>query len=85
MKRAQPLVDVEGQQREAEADFNQKWDAGEFEDWRENQPSEMNGSGEGIWCAACAFTSIFSFHSHRPDNSFQVKKCTPSRLFMMHI
>ncbi|KAJ8486884.1 hypothetical protein ONZ51_g4550 [Trametes cubensis] len=56
MKRSQPLVDVEGQQREAEAQFNKYWESGETEEWEEShQPkNQENGGGEGgIWCAAC--------------------------------
>ena len=56
-RRAQPLVDVESQQKQAEAEFSSKWDAGEISGWEEersNKPAE-NGKGEGIWCAACEY------------------------------
>ncbi|PCH41459.1 hypothetical protein WOLCODRAFT_163111 [Wolfiporia cocos MD-104 SS10] len=57
MKRAQPLVDVESHQREAELQFVQKWDDGEFADWEETRQSKPTANasenGEGIWCAAC--------------------------------
>ncbi|KAI0375800.1 RNA splicing factor PRP9 [Pilatotrama ljubarskyi] len=55
MKRSQPLVDVESQQREAEEQFNKYWDSGETEEWEESQPkAPENVNGEaGIWCAAC--------------------------------
>ncbi|KZT13015.1 uncharacterized protein LAESUDRAFT_690087 [Laetiporus sulphureus 93-53] len=57
IKRAQPLVDIESQQREAEAEFVKKWEAGEIEGWEEERPSKPaangDGNGEGIWCAAC--------------------------------
>ncbi|KAH9844080.1 RNA splicing factor PRP9 [Rhodofomes roseus] len=54
-KRAQPLVVVESQQKEAEAQFTSKWDAGEISGWEEEKSnkSAANGTGEGIWCAAC--------------------------------
>lgn len=56
-KRALPLVDSEFQQREAEAEFNKKWDAGEIEGWEEARQTKSaansEGNGEGIWCAAC--------------------------------
>ncbi|EMD40919.1 hypothetical protein CERSUDRAFT_44990 [Gelatoporia subvermispora B] len=61
MKRAQPLVDVESQQREAEAEFASRWDAGDVEGWEDtrrgktapNASATSNGSEGGIWCAAC--------------------------------
>ncbi|KAJ3556106.1 hypothetical protein NM688_g2207 [Phlebia brevispora] len=54
-KRAQPLVDVEALQREAEAQFNTQWDAGEIEGWEEphNGKDSANEGTEGIWCTAC--------------------------------
>lgn len=54
-KRAQPLVDIETQQRDAEEVFNRQWEAGQVEGWeetRQNKPA-AEGEGEGIWCAAC--------------------------------
>lgn len=59
MKRAQPLVDVEAQQKEAEAEFDKQWEAGELGDWEEaRQPSGSTASGEGIWCAACESVNV---------------------------
>lgn len=58
-KRAQPLVDTESKQRDAEAQFLKQWDAGEVEGWEESRQSKAaangndNGNGEGIWCTAC--------------------------------
>ncbi|PSS35421.1 hypothetical protein PHLCEN_2v1576 [Hermanssonia centrifuga] len=55
-KRAQPLVDVTSQQREAETMFNKKWEAGEIEGWeeiRQKAVAQAEGNGEGIWCSAC--------------------------------
>jgi len=52
-KRTQPLVDVDSQHQKAEAEFNQKWDAGEIEGWEESN-THTNGNGTtGIWCSAC--------------------------------
>lgn len=53
-KRAQPLVDIETQQKEAEGIFNRQWEAGEIEGWEEVRSKAANSEGgEGIWCAAC--------------------------------
>lgn len=56
-KRTQPLVDVEVRQREAEAEFDSKWEAGEIKGWEEAtaklQPN--NGTAGGIWCSACMY------------------------------
>ena len=58
MKRSQPLVDIESQQREAEEQFNKTWDAGELEEWQDSRqskaPAAENVEG-GIWCAACKY------------------------------
>ncbi|THH26809.1 hypothetical protein EUX98_g7379 [Antrodiella citrinella] len=54
MKRARPLVDLESQQKEAEVEFEKKWEAGTLGDWKEvRQPNATRTTGEGIWCAAC--------------------------------
>ncbi len=55
-KRAQPLVDVTSQQREAETMFNKQWEAGEIEGWeeiRQKALAQAEGNGQGIWCSAC--------------------------------
>ncbi|KAG6878602.1 hypothetical protein C0993_003057 [Termitomyces sp. T159_Od127] len=54
-KRTQPLVDVDIQQQEAEADFNKRWEAQEITEWEEKRlQASTNGNGSaGIWCAAC--------------------------------
>ena len=53
-KRAQPLVDIETLQREAEEVFTRQWEAGEIEGWEEIRHNKStDGEGEGIWCAAC--------------------------------
>ncbi|GLB34013.1 putative splicing factor SF3a60 binding domain containing protein [Lyophyllum shimeji] len=54
-KRTQPLVDIDTQQLEAEAEFNRKWQADEITGWEETKPqAPANGtSSTGIWCAAC--------------------------------
>lgn len=54
-KRAQPLLDVETQQREAEEVFSRQWEAGEIEGWEEAYKTNPAGEGEGIWCAACEY------------------------------
>ena len=61
MKRSQPLVDVESQQREAEEQFNKTWESGNMDEWQDSRYSQVasgeNGeNGEnGIWCSACKF------------------------------
>lgn len=61
-KRAQPLVDVDTQQKEAEVQFNQQWESGEIEGWVELKGKEA-ASGEsdeqGIWCSACEYATLF--------------------------
>lgn len=58
-KRSQPLIDVESQQREAEAHFNTYWELDESNDWEEAQvKAPENGSGDGIWCAACGYSDL---------------------------
>ncbi|KAI0082405.1 hypothetical protein K474DRAFT_1585641 [Panus rudis PR-1116 ss-1] len=55
-RRAQPLYDIESQQRLAEEEFNTKWVAGEIEGWEEvkqEKSANVSGEGEGIWCVAC--------------------------------
>ncbi|KAI0700746.1 hypothetical protein BC835DRAFT_1518002 [Cytidiella melzeri] len=52
-RRAQPLVDIESQQREAEGVFTRQWEAGEVEGWEENRAVKTGDGAEGIWCAAC--------------------------------
>lgn len=53
MRRSQPLVDVESQQREAAAQFSKQWEAGEIEGWEEESKLKVAENGDGIWCAAC--------------------------------
>jgi hypothetical protein len=54
MRRTQPLADVDSKQTAAIEEFNKKWEAGELEGWADvNQKTQVDGSGEGIWCAAC--------------------------------
>ena len=60
MKRSQPLVDVESQQREAEQQFNKAWEeSGLAEEWQDPKqakaPAGENGESSGIWCAACKY------------------------------
>ncbi|KII94923.1 hypothetical protein PLICRDRAFT_47923 [Plicaturopsis crispa FD-325 SS-3] len=54
-KRTLPLVDTDSRQRDAETEFNAKWEAGELKGWEDNTAKIANGTGtaEGIWCSAC--------------------------------
>ncbi|TFK43682.1 hypothetical protein BDQ12DRAFT_643299 [Crucibulum laeve] len=55
MKRTQPLVDVESQQRAAADEFAQKWDVRGIPGW-EGSPEKTQANGNesaGIWCVAC--------------------------------
>ncbi|CCM05550.1 uncharacterized protein FIBRA_07777 [Fibroporia radiculosa] len=56
-KRAQPLVDVDSRQREAELKFARQWEDGQTDDWEESRQGKPVANGgdkaEGIWCAAC--------------------------------
>lgn len=56
-KKTMPLVDIDAQQREAEEDFEKKWDEGQITGWDENAPkAHANGQdGSGIWCSACKY------------------------------
>ncbi|KAL0949309.1 hypothetical protein HGRIS_009385 [Hohenbuehelia grisea] len=56
VKRTQPLVDVDTQQRESESEFNTKWEAAEIDGWAEKKASDAPANGAesaGIWCSAC--------------------------------
>ncbi|KAF4619400.1 hypothetical protein D9613_005125 [Agrocybe pediades] len=57
VKKTQPLVDVESQQRSAAAEFDKKWDNHDLEGWEDSSPeskSQTNGDeSAGIWCSAC--------------------------------
>jgi len=56
VKRTQPLVDIDSQQLEAEAEFNRIWEAREMTEWEESSGSKVqaNGNGlSGVWCSAC--------------------------------
>ncbi|RPD67005.1 RNA splicing factor PRP9 [Lentinus tigrinus ALCF2SS1-7] len=54
MKRSQPLVDVESQQREAEVQFEKYWESEGAEEWQDVKQTKAPENGEaGIWCAAC--------------------------------
>lgn len=85
-KRAQPLVDVDTQQKEAEAQFSAQWEANEIEGWEEPQPkaaSNGEGNGEGIWCAACKSHPLQRNHIISPG--VQVKSCIQNKPYMTHI
>ncbi|EKM59265.1 uncharacterized protein PHACADRAFT_25368 [Phanerochaete carnosa HHB-10118-sp] len=53
IKRAQPLAEIESQQREAETQFNQQWEAGLVEGWEESIPKQTAENGISVWCSAC--------------------------------
>ncbi|KAG1892248.1 hypothetical protein F4604DRAFT_1912976 [Suillus subluteus] len=57
VKRTQPLVDIQTKHQEAEVEFYQKWEDGEFVDWDESKTAKRSanadGAGEGMWCSAC--------------------------------
>jgi splicing factor 3A subunit 3 len=57
VKRTQPLVDIQTKHQEAEVEFYQKWDDGDFVDWDENKSAKRlanaDGAGQGMWCSAC--------------------------------
>lgn len=59
-KRAQPLVDIESQQHEAEAIFSKQWDDGLIEGWEDAVP-KTTGEGPGIWCSACQFLQTIRY------------------------
>jgi splicing factor 3A subunit 3 len=74
MRRTQPLVNIDAQLAEAEAEFDQKWEAGEIEGWGEVKKAEESGANEGIWCPACKYflllcLTLFS-EFHRPKDVF---------------
>ncbi|KAF8646360.1 hypothetical protein AX16_007226 [Volvariella volvacea WC 439] len=52
-KRSQPLLDVDTQQKEAETQFEQKWEAQELPGWEEQKDDAQANDNGGIWCAAC--------------------------------
>ncbi|KZV77152.1 RNA splicing factor PRP9 [Peniophora sp. CONT] len=53
MRRTQPLINVDAQQSDADAEFTRKWDADELPEWLEEKKDVAQGSGEGVWCVAC--------------------------------
>jgi splicing factor 3A subunit 3 len=56
LKRTQPLVDVDSKHREANVEFQKKWEAGELDaDWEDHSNKRTASSEEagGIWCCAC--------------------------------
>lgn len=54
LKRTRPLEDVESSMTESELDFIKLWDEGKMEEWFDKKDGEpVDGTTEGIWCAAC--------------------------------
>ena len=83
MRRTQPLVDVDSKQTAVIEEFNKKWEAGELEGWADvNQKAQVDGSREGIWCAACKHSIIRYAHSLPV---FKAKSCTQNKLSTMPI
>jgi hypothetical protein len=86
MRRTQPLVDIDSKQVTVIEEFNRKWDEGEFEGWTDvNQKPQVDGSVEGIWCAACKYSIIcytLLFYPHpRPKDVFKTNRLRrPSHL-----
>ena len=77
MRRTQPLVDIDSKQTTTIEEFDKKWEADELEGWVDViQKAQVDGSGEGIWCAACKHPVI------RYATCFTVskaKKCTRNK------
>ncbi|KAF9247395.1 hypothetical protein BU15DRAFT_39205 [Melanogaster broomeanus] len=56
LKRTQPLVDVDSKHREANVEFQNKWEVGELDVYWEDHSNKRTASSEeaaGIWCSAC--------------------------------
>ncbi|KAF5333654.1 hypothetical protein D9611_002548 [Ephemerocybe angulata] len=54
IKKAQPLHDVESEQRRADEEFKTKWEAGQIAGWEAADAGKSGSNGgAGIWCAAC--------------------------------
>ena len=87
-KRTQPLVDVDTRQREAEVEFDTKWEAGEIAGWEESSAKTQtatNGAEAGIWCSACKYFYHETIMTPIYDIDLKAKRTTPSKLFMMPI
>lgn len=78
-----PLLDIEGQQREAELDFDRKWEDGEIKGWEEIVPkAPANGKeSNGIWCSACKYYNFFVIVMASYDTLIKAKRTTRSKLF----
>lgn len=84
VKRTQPLVDVESQQQRAEAEFNEKWEAGEVDGWEESSSdkTQLNGNGSaGIWCSACTYDLELTC-APSSLNPHKAKKTIPNKPYM---
>lgn len=86
-KRTSPLVDIQTQQQEVEAEFDKSWEAGEVPGWEESKPkAQLNGNGTaGIWCAACTYFIVLSHGDSFMLVQHKVKNTIRSRQFMTHI
>jgi splicing factor 3A subunit 3 len=86
MRRTQPLVDMDAKETAAIEEFEKKWEADELEGWTDATPKvQIDGSGEGIWCTACKYSTISSrvlfYPFARPKDVFETNciRC-PSHL-----
>ncbi|KAG2013816.1 RNA splicing factor PRP9 [Coprinopsis cinerea AmutBmut pab1-1] len=52
-KKAQPLYDVDSEQKQAKEEFDSKWDAKEIDGWESEENKSASDGAPGIWCAAC--------------------------------
>lgn len=53
LRRTQPLSDIDRQQKDTEAEFNELWEQNKIEGWESTKQNGKAESGEGIWCSAC--------------------------------
>ena len=81
-KRAQPLTDVELQQKEAEEIFTKQWEAGEIEGWEDRRQEQAKETGEGIWCAACKYVHCNNSSHNKSVYPPQARSCILNRRCM---
>jgi hypothetical protein len=82
VKKTRPLVDIESQQRAAETEFNQMWEAEDVKGWEETSSgkSQANGTG-GIWCSACKYRPVFKNRIQLTNACLRSKKlCQTDRI-----
>lgn len=73
MRRTKPLDDVDAVVRMLEQEFDDKWEKGEIEGWKPEEPAAQSnggpvteGTGSGIWCTDCQkeFTNPNVYKAH---------------------